>query len=476
MNKTILYSKVMTLFLFSIGNLTNAQITTFEKTFGGNNAEYGHALSLTADGGFIITGQTFSNGDTLGDSYLIKTDSEGNLLWSKTVGGNNVDGGNSIFQTSDGGYFVTNHTESYGAGDCDSWVFKTDSAGNLLWSKTFGGIIDDIGQEGIETSDGNFIVTGITGAHKDSIGGDAFLVKYSQAGNILWNKTYGGAGSEDGRRIIESPDGGFVIAGMTTTNSNGQQDILVYKINANGDLLWLKNFGGAGIEEGYGLSLTSDGGYVICGFSTSFGTGDEDAFLIKVNDSGNQLWSKNYGGTSNEIALSVASTPDGGFVMTGFTKSFGDSLDMLLIKTDEYGNQIWMKTFPDKNYLKECNWIVACPDGGYAMVGSKGKIGEYPDLYFLKTDSEGNTYTNIIDPGKTSSAFFVYPNPSLNSINLSYDNSISNPIIQIYNFLGKLVIDEKNEKSINISGLPSGFYYITLKDGNKIFSKKFVRE
>ncbi|MEO8147069.1 MAG: T9SS type A sorting domain-containing protein [Bacteroidia bacterium] len=468
--KTVCVTLLVT--VSSVG-ITTAQINTFEKNYGGSRGDYGRAMATTVDGGFIITGQTF-NSDSLGDTYLMKTDKNGVKQWEKIIGGNALEGGNSIIQTTDGGYLITNHTESYGAGDCDSWLIKTDNTGNILWNVTYGGIGDDVGEQGIETSDGNYIVAGIERS-LDTLG-NAFLTKYDNAGNLIWVKTYGGPGVEAGVRIVETVDGGFFIAGETTTNSLGLRDILVFRTNSAGDLMWLKNIGGAGDEEAFGLCATNDGGYVIAGVSTSFGSGDDDVYLIKMDDIGNKLWSKNIGGLNNDVANSIVAAADGGFMITGFTKSFGDSMDAFIIKTDKFGNQHWMKTFGDKNHLNECKWIVVCADGGYAITGST-TVKDFPDnadVYLVKTDNEGNVASGVIEVPAPISGFVIYPNPVLNTINLSYNNSMSNPSIKIHNSLGKLIYEGENLKNIVITGLPSGIYYLTLMDGTNSYSQKFI--
>ena len=456
-------------------NIVNAQVKTFEKTFGGSKADYGHCLSLTSDGGLIITGLTLSFGDTLGDTYLTKLDADGMQQWVKIISGPELEGGNSIVQTSDGGYFITNHTESYGAGDCDSWAIKTDHAGNMQWNQTYGCSGDDVGEQGIQTSDGNFVVTGITRILDWR--GNAFIVKYNSGGDTLWTRVFNAYPNEIGMRIVESSDGGFVVACSGTTGTVGTENILVLKTSIDGDLLWTKEIGGAGNEEAYGLVATSDGGFVISGFTTSFGSGDADAYLVKLNDSGTQLWSRNYGGLLDDRAISLATTRDGGFIVAGDTKSFRDSCDIFLFKTDMNGNLLWSKTFGNTDYIESPGWIVTCPDGGFAITGTKQKIGsEDADIYLLKTDSSGNFSTNIQEPVSSLTGLKVYPDPAVNTINLSFDSRLTNPVIKIFNSEGRLVVKAENQTKINIEDLPSGLYCITLSQGNRFLSQKFIRE
>lgn len=473
--KTIyLLRNTFAIVLIFVFGASHAQVITFEKTFGGTRQDYGHSLARTADGGYILAGQTFSFGDTTSDTYLVKTDADGNQQWMKTIGSDTLDGANSILQTSDGGYFITNHTEGYGAGDCDAWMCKTDATGNILWNQTYGCPDDDIGLDAMETSD-HFIVT-VGVARTVDPSGDAFLAKYTLAGDVIWIKNYGGPGGQDGWRITQAIDGGFVVAGNTIENANGPVDIFVFKTDADGTLLWSRNFGGSGEEHAFGLCRSSDGGYVICGSSTSFGGGDEDVYLLKIDENGIQQWSRNYGGPLQDAATGIVLASDGGYALTGFTKSFGFPLEAIVIKTDSFGNQQWMKTYGDATWQKECNWIVACPDGGYAMIGSKQQTGSTnADMYFVKTDSQGNTSLNVPNIEDISQKFIVYPDPAVNSISLSFDNLVSNPIVRIYNCFGKLVFEGMNEKKVNIASFSEGVYFITLRQDDKTYSQRFIK-
>lgn len=472
--KTIYAFRISAVILIFVSGRSHAQVKAFEKTFGGSRPDYGHALARTSDGGYILAGQTFSFIDTTSDTYLIKVDADGNQQWTKTIGSDTLDGANAILQTSDGGYFITNHTEGYGAGDCDAWMCKTDASGNILWNQTYGCPEDDLGLDAMETSD-HFLVTCGVARTTDPMG-DAFLAKYSLSGAVVWIKNYGGQGGQDGWRITETPDGGYLVAGNTIENANGPVDIFVFKTDADGNLLWSKNFGGQGEEYTLGLCHGSDGGYVICGSTTSFGAGDEDAYLLKIGENGNQLWSRNYGGLLQDEAMGVAPADDGGYALTGFTKSFGNPLEAFILKTDPFGNQQWMKTYGDALWEKECNWIVACADGGYAMTGSLRQTGSSDaDLYFVKTDSEGNTSLNVDDISGNMTRFVVYPDPAMTTITLSYDKLVTNPEVMIYNALGRLVFDEVNSKKIDVRSLSEGIYFVTIRQEGKFYSQRFVK-
>jgi hypothetical protein len=178
----------------------------------------------------------------------------------------------------------------------------------------------------------------------------------------------------------------------------------------------------------------------------------------------------------NDALSSVAVTQDGGYIAAGFTESFNDTIDMLVIRTDSYGNQQWMKVIGSDGYITGANWLVACNDGGFAIVGNKQPIGsDNGDLYFIKTDSEGNISLNVEDLSDDLQHFVIYPNPATGTISLSYDNKFTSPQIRIYNAQGRMMFEGSSENKIDIAGLSEGIYIITLRQGNEFFTQRFSK-
>jgi len=361
----------------------------FIKTIGGTSGDYGYSIQQTSDGGYVITGYTLSFGAGSSDVFVIKLDSSGNLSWAKTIGGTSEDYGYSIQQTSDGGYVITGKTSSFGAGVDDVFVIKLDSYGNLSWAKTIGGTGEDSGSSIQQTSDGGYVITGET----SSFGAgsyDVFVIKLNSSGNLSWAKTIGGTGINSGYSIQQTSDGGYVITGRTYGFGAGG-DVFVIKLNSSGNLSWAKTIGGTSDDEGSSIQQTSDGGYVITGYTSSFGAGDWDVFVIKLDSSGNLSWARAIGGTNYDSGSSIQQTSDGGYVITGYTSSFGaGDWDVFVIKLDSSGNLSWAKTMGGTNYDVGYS-IHQTSDGGYIITGStEFSRRVYGYIFVIKLDSSGN--------------------------------------------------------------------------------------
>jgi hypothetical protein len=313
----------------------NLQWTT---TIGGPHREEGTSLIQTSDGGYAITGATTSFGAGEADVYVVKLDANGNLQWTKTIGGESDDRGNSLIQTSDGGYVIAGYTKSFGAGDYDVYVVKLDANGNLQWTKTIGGKSDEKGSSLIQTSDGGYAIASST----SSFGAgnyDVYVVKLDVNGNLQWAKTIGGPKEDWGESLIQTSDGGYAIAGTTASFGAGEADVYVVKLDAKGNLQWTKTIGGPKIKAGSSLIQTSDGGYAIAGYTKSFGAGGRDVYVVKLDANGNLQWTKTIGGPASEAGSSLIQTSDGGYAIAGYTESFGaGEEDVYVVKLDKNGD------------------------------------------------------------------------------------------------------------------------------------------
>jgi hypothetical protein len=315
------------------------------RTYGGTGGEFGLSVQQTSDGGYIISGKTSSFGAGSDDAYLIKTDASGDTVWTRTYGGTGSEFGNSVQQTSDGGYIVAGETTSFGAGSGDAYFIKTDASGDTVWTRTYGGTGWDDANSVQQTSDGGYIIVGDT----DSFGAgsyDVYLIKTDASGDTTWTRIHGGTEGDTGWSVQQTSDGGYIIAGDTDSFGAGSYDIYLIKTDTSGDTVWTRTYGGTGVELGASVQQTSDGGYIIGGMTNSFGAGSYDAYLIKTDASGDTVWTRTYGGTGLDGGGSVQQTSDGGYIFAGYTSSFGaGGDDFYLIRTDASGDPVWTRTY-----------------------------------------------------------------------------------------------------------------------------------
>jgi len=358
----------------------------WQKTLGGDRYDAGSSVQQTADGGYIIAGTTDSFGTGYGDVYLIKTEPNGTVQWQKTFGGYIDDRGFSVQQTSDGGYIIAGYSDSFG-GLWEVYLIKTEPNGSSEWEKTFGGSGSDFGRSVQQTSDGGYIVAGYT----DSFGEgrkDVYLIKTEPNGNSQWQKTFGGSENDYGWSVQQTSDGGYIIAGDTQSFSAGNWDVYLIKTEPNGNMQWQKTFGVSVINLGRSVQQTSDGGYIISGGIEPYAlTGD--VYLVKINPIGNLQWEKTFGGSKWERGDSVHQTMDGGYIIACSTgTSDTETWDVYLIKTDPNGNSQWQKTFGGSE--NDYGWSVQqTSDGGYVITGQTGEHHSKYDVYLIKLCPEG---------------------------------------------------------------------------------------
>ena len=313
------------------------------------------AQQQTTDGGYIFGGNTNSYTHGSGDLLLYKLGADLKKQWRKNYGGEEPEAYAQVIQTSDGGYVVCGSSESYSNGKMDFLVYKLDASGQKQWRKNFGGYNEDDSCSIAQTSDGGFIVAGDTDSYGN--GGMDFLVyRLDAGGQKLWRKTYGGIHDEGFGFISPTSDGGFVICGYSDSYSNGDDDFLVYKLSATGAKLWRKNYGGDMAEWAMSVRQTTDGGYVVAGWSNSYAApplgrmvpANPDFLVYKLDAAGQKQWRKNFGGSESDRCYDIRQIHDGGFVVTGDSESYNQGagdLDFLVYRLDANGQKLWRRNY-----------------------------------------------------------------------------------------------------------------------------------
>jgi hypothetical protein len=365
----------------------------WNKTYGGTDGEGASSLVQTDDGGFAIAGATESYGAGDYDFWLVKTGANGTTQWQQTYGGIGTDRASSIIQTTDGGFAITGYTYSYGAGVDDFWLVKTSADGTMQWQQTYGGTGTERAFSLIQTIDGGFVLVGFTSSY--GVGDwDFWLVKTNVDGNMLWHQTYGGTSGEGAFSLIQTADSGFAIAGATISYGVGDYDFWLVKTTADGTSQWNKTYGGTGNDQASSLVQTDDGGFALAGTTSSYGAGSGDFWLVKTTADGTSQWNKTYGGISSDQASSLVQTDDGGFAIAGYTYSYGAGVDdFWFVKTVENGTAQWNKTYGGTS----TDWassLIQTTDGGYALAGRTASFGAGADDFWLVKTATITSTTN----------------------------------------------------------------------------------
>jgi len=374
----------------------------WSRTFGGSNDDRCFSVRQTADGGYILAGYTWSFGAGLDDIYLVKVDGLGDTLWTRTFGGTNSDNAYSVQQTTEGGYILGGSTNSFGTGgNPDMWLLKADADGNPLWNRTFGGSGGEYCRSILQSSDGGYILAGVVCGYAYP---DFYLLKTDASGNQLWSRTFGGNLDDWCNCVQQTSDGGYILAGSTDSFGAGS-DFYLVKTDTSGNQLWSRTFGGNSSDICYSVQETSDGGYILAGSTSSFGAGTPyypNFYLIKADANGNQVWSRTFGGNFSEECYCVQQTSDGGYILGGYTGSFGaGGGDFWLVKTNANGDSLWSRTFGGS----DGDWAYSVrqtTDGGYIVAGGTRSFGAgNADFYLVKTGPEYPNvgYVTLVSPG-----------------------------------------------------------------------------
>jgi len=319
--------------------------------------------------------------------YLV-TFAEPSAKWIRTFDGTGDDEAYSV-QVDDYGYILAGITNSSGFGQYDAWLIKTDSSGAMEWNRTYGGLLNDRVDSLVTTGDGGYALAGSTTSYGAG-SADVWLVKVDSSGNLEWNQTYGGHDRDSCRSLVATSDGGYALLCFTNSYGAGGFDVWLVKVDSLGNLEWNQTYGETGTEYGLSLVTTGDGGYALACSTTSYGAGSADVWLVKVDSLGNLEWNQTYGEIGTEYANSLVTTGDGGYALTGSTTSYGArSADVWLVKVDSLGNLEWNQTYGG-SIADYCDSMVISSEGGYtlACISQTPTFGDGV-FWLIKVDSFG---------------------------------------------------------------------------------------
>ena len=484
-------------FLFiTISTFTQAQIDwIYHKSIPGN--DIGETIIQTNDGGYIAAGAQRINNS--GDDWaVVKLDADGNEQWRKSFGLNTSnDRAQGIVQTADDGYVITGSLSAPNTGGQDFVVVKLDPDGEIVWEQFYDLYFPFVNSLSL-TADGGFMVAGNSlglGTTSDS---DGLFRKLDAEGNLEWEKHYGGSSTDEIFSIVQTEDLGYIAAGCSRSSDGdikdnyGSDDIWVIKMDANGNLEWSKNYGGSNQDVSRSVQQAVDGGFLVAGYTSSSDKdviqnyGDEDIWLLKLSPDGIIEWSQNYGGQDEDRAQSMVKVSSGGYAIGGWSRSNDGDLsenrgliDIWIFTVDYAGNITWQNNFGGSR-VDQCLDIKETSDGGFIATGNtysnNGDFGinNDSDLYILKltplavglSDSDFDENINIF-PNPNSGQFYVDA------------SSVSEPIkINIFDLQGKHIYAKSyknNNEPISIDVNQKGLFIIRVSsEGNSYYEKILI--
>jgi putative intracellular protease/amidase len=358
-------------------------------------------------------------------SSPVDLDKEG-VLWAKTYGGYGADGGRAICKTPDNGYLIAGYTFSHGSSDADILVIKTDVNGKMLWSKAFGGSGTEYAN-GCQVVNDGYLIVGYTTSYGAG-SRDIYLIKLDPKGNEMWSRSYGGSSWDVGTAVCETEDGEYIICGFTHSFGKGEEDVYLIKTDTNGNELWSKTYGGDRYELANSIYKTSDGGFVIGATTGTFGGGNSDFYIIKTDKKGKEIWSKSFGnkgrrGYGYDWCSSLNIEKNGDYILSGHTDC-NDVQDIYVLKIDKAGNKIWSNSFGNKPFYDYGNSVRETADGGFILCGTTKSIDGNNDMYLIKLDGKGNVVWEKTFGGPGSDwGGSVYVTKENDYIILGYTNS-----------------------------------------------------
>jgi uncharacterized delta-60 repeat protein len=362
------------------------------RTYGDNSGiahDEASSVDNAVDGGYIVAGT--SNDDV----WVVKLHEDGFVAWEKNYENGGVEQAHAVKNTADRGYVVSAVADSFGAGDQDLWALKLNAQGTIEWQKTYGTVGDDRAHDIQQTTDDGYVLVG-------GSGDDMLALRLNPDGTISWQRTYDDVATvlDEAYAVQQTTDAGYVVVGMTDLTGTGAADIRVLRLNTDGTVAWQRDYGdagGTGDDRAYAVAQTVDGGYIVAGYTSSFGAGGSDIWLLKLNPDGTIAWQKAYGGTGDEEARAVRETVDGGYIVVGSTSSFGrGNQDVWMLKLNTDGSVAWETTYGQIDDDKGMD-VQLTYDGQYILAGATEFFGDgytgFADMWVLRLDQTGEIYS-----------------------------------------------------------------------------------
>jgi hypothetical protein len=457
-------------------------------------------------------------------------------LFVRSYGLTGYNYGEKIIQDADSGFFILGNKSGF-VGNTDVYLLKTDKYGSFVWDKAYGGSEVNWAEDFIRTQDKGFVMTGYITVPENNNDYDIMLLKTDSAGTFKWMKHYGGSDWDMAHSLVQTPDSGFLMTGETFNGTLGNNDVFILKTDKNGDSLWMKTYGGPNTDVAYDISSCHDGNFILTGSTNSFGHGRFDAYLLKINGSGDTLWSKTYGDTLDDKAFSGIETNNHGFAMTGSTYNFNAmAQDGIIFKADSTGALLWQRVYGGSDaeefydIIEKSNsnlfiagytmssgyvgtkeftmtltdnggWFIngsnfggnkedvayGCTttlSNGFVAVGTTTSMGlGLANILMIKADSMAisntSTYEHFTEIHENSvQDILIYPNPVYETLTVSLSGQDKITEISVYDFRGerleKTLSPEKNSMHFDFRNYSAGLYIIEIQTSERCIRKKII--
>jgi hypothetical protein len=440
----------------------------WERIYGGDARDQAFSIAGAPDGGFVAAGFTASFPSKCYEIYVVKTDMHGDSVWAKNIGTPFNDYCWSIAPAHDSGYVLLGATDStLQTGPHDIYLVKINEQGDSVWARVYGDTTsgqytNDVGHEIEPTNDGGYVIVGSTESYGAGLH-DIYCIKIDAAGDTQWTRTYGTAMYETGQAVLQTHDNGYVVAG-TIYETGLSQQIWILRLDNNGDTMWTHRYGGTGSENVTDIVQTIDHGFVFVGSTTSYGAGNDDLYLVKVDSLGVEDWSKTYGFQYQDWGNGLAYTSDSGYIIIGATRTSPDPEDCFawLLKTDGNGDTTWTRFKPTGYGSANGMDVQQTPDNGYIIGAITWEYGGDDDFLIIKTDPDGISLIEEYDL-RTAPLYapLVVPNPYICFARVP---GHATDFYEVYNTTGQHVGSYQGQKIG--SDLPSGVYFLSPRLGD----------
>ena len=458
----------------------------WSRTYGGDLYDECRAILQTTDGGFLLAGQTSELDSTpqIADCWLLKTDANGDCVWNHRIETTGLEHPYDLIPCYDGTFVVAGNDRASSAFANDFWLLKVDSMGDTVWDRTYGGPGVDACEAVLQTPDSGFVLGGWTESFGAG-GKDFWLVRTDSDGDSLWSRTFGGSWAEECHDIVLTSDGGYLLVGEVL-DPVSSYDIWIVKTDTNGDSEWSRTYGGFHEEYCLSAAQSADGGYVLAGYFHSLYTANEDALIIRTDADGDTLWTRMFPRPPElqDWCEALCRMPDGSSVLAGcrgvnISDDYGG--DFWLFKVSSAGDSVWSRVF-DTGSVEWCFGLKPTADGGFVMVGTKQPTWpDLPDVWLVRIGPTSSVPAVSVPARLT--LLTSYPNPFNSTTQIAFMLPVTQRVsLRLYDVLGRevaVMMSEiqtagKHEMMFDASGLPSGVYLCRLEAGRMMQTRKMV--